>query len=206
MKSRFLEFQVCAVVLLRPARDPVPYCHCQYHNTHPDPPFPASSWSQPSLRGPGQPPACRAPGPAAPAAAPHVPLAVTRRRTVWHWSMRRTRSPAASDLAWQPEAHRRVGSESLAVRPLGQPATGSDSEPDPSGRPPSRARLPCPGPEPQCRQCPGRVPPGGPGGTEPGASRPLSDSEGSGWPGPTGPLAGCPAAVRPAAAGAACAS
>ena len=40
-----------------------------------------------------------APGPAAPVAAPHVPLAVTRRRTVWHWSMRRTRSPAASDLA-----------------------------------------------------------------------------------------------------------
>jgi hypothetical protein len=117
--ARFLEFQVCAVVLLRPARDPVPYCHCQYHNTHPDPSppvtVPASSWSQPSLRGPGQPPAGRARG------RPHVQLAVTRRpRTVWHWSMRRTRRPAASDLAGQPEAHRRVGSESLAVRPACQ--------------------------------------------------------------------------------------
>ena len=109
--ARFLEFQVCAVVLLRPAPDPVPYCHCQYHHTHPDPPVPASSWSQPSLRGPGQPPP-RHPGRPRPSRwpPPTCPaLAVTRRRTVWHWSMRRTRSPAASDLAGQPEAHWRPG-------------------------------------------------------------------------------------------------
>ena len=107
--ARFLEFQVCAVVLLRPAPDPVPYCHCQYHHTHPDPPVPASSWSQPSLRGPGQPPP-RHPGRPRPWPPPTCPaLAVTRRRAVWHWSMRRTRSPAASDLAGQPEAHWRPG-------------------------------------------------------------------------------------------------
>jgi hypothetical protein len=44
--------------------------------------------------------------------------------------------------ACQAEAHRRVGSESLAVRPA-QPATGSDSdsEPEPRARPPT-GRLP----------------------------------------------------------------
>jgi hypothetical protein len=135
--ARFLEFQVCAVVLLRPARDPVPYCHCQYHNTHPDPPVPAPSWSQPSLRGPGQPPpTCRSGWRDRHGGSPADRVALVNAADSEPGCVRPGRA------ACQAEAHRRVGSESLAVRPA-QPATGSDSdsEPEPRARPPT-GRLP----------------------------------------------------------------
>jgi len=75
-----------------------------------------------------------------------VTVTVARRRTVWHWSMRRTRSPAASDLAGQPARLRLTAGWAPSHWQCGQPrlpGSDSDSEPEPGARArPPTGRLP----------------------------------------------------------------
>ena len=73
-------------------------------------------------------------------------MTVARRLTVWHWSMRRTRSPAASDLAGQPARLRLTAGWAPSHWQCGQPrlpGSDSDSEPEPGARArPPTGRLP----------------------------------------------------------------